>query len=94
MAQVQKEPSLLQKDLLAEHLAGSDLQVTDVPVNLETKSRPGEPDRPGITLLEAELHEAARATQRVNAPSPLVDSKGQQALDKGAVSLQTLIATV
>ena len=62
MVMAQKEPSLLQKDLLAERLAGSDLQVMDVPVNPETESRPGEPDRPGITLLEAELCEAARAT--------------------------------
>jgi len=76
MALAQKEPSLLQRDLLAERLVGSDLRVTDVPINPETESRPNEPDRPGITLLEAELCEAARATQRVNALSPLVDSKG------------------
>src|SRR5579859_6031709 len=62
MALAQKEPSLLQRDLLAECLVGSDLQVTDVPINPETKSRPNEPDRSGITLLEAELCEVARAT--------------------------------
>ena len=61
---------------MAEHLARSNLWVMDIPINPETKSRLHEPDRPGITLLEAELHEAVRATQRVNALSPLVDSKG------------------
>ena len=77
MAQAQKEPNLLQRDLLAGRLAGSDLRVTDVPINPETESRPGEPDRLGITLPEAELREVVRATRRVNALSPLVDSKGQ-----------------
>ena len=62
MAQAQKEPSLLQRDLLAERLAGCDSRVMDVPINPETESRPDEPDRPGITLLEAELREAVRAT--------------------------------
>ena len=94
MVMAQKEPSLLQKDLLAEHLAGSNSQVINIPINPETKSRLHEPDRPGITLLEAELYKAARATWRVNALSPLVDSKGQQALNEGAVSLWTPIATV
>jgi hypothetical protein len=47
-------------------------------------------------LPEAELCDAARATRRVNAPSPLVDSKGQWALftNKDAVGLRTPIATV
>ena len=48
----------------------------DVPVNPETKSRLGEPDRLVFTLLEAELCKIVRANQRVNALSPLVDSKG------------------
>jgi hypothetical protein len=51
-----------------------------------------------INLPEAELCDAARATQRVNARSPLVDSKGQWALltDKEAVGScsRTPIATV
>ena len=51
-----------------------------------------------INLPEAELCETARATQRVNARSPLVDSKGQWALStvKEAVGLylRTPIATV
>ena len=46
---------------MAERLAESDLRVTDVPINPETESRLDEPDRPGITLPEAELHKAARA---------------------------------
>ncbi len=48
-------------------------------------------------LPEAELCEAARATRRVNALSPLVDSKGQWALlenNKEAVGPWTPIATV
>ena len=48
-------------------------------------------------LPEAELCNAARATWRVNAPSPLVDSKGQWALlgnNKDAVGLRTPTATV
>ncbi len=94
MVMAQKEPSLLQKDLLVERLAGSNSRVTDIPINPETESRLHEPDRPGITLPEAELHEAARATRRVNAPSPLVDSKGQWASNEGAVGLWTPIATV
>ena len=50
MAQAQREPSLLLKDLLAERLAGSDSRVTDIPINpeTETKSRPEEPDRSGF----------------------------------------------
>ena len=55
MALAQKEPSLLQRDLLAERLVVSDSQVMDIPINLETKSRPDKPDRPGLILLEAEL---------------------------------------
>jgi hypothetical protein len=49
-----------------------------------------------INLPEAELCNTARATQRVNAQSPLVDSKGQWALldNKDAVGLRTPIATV
>ena len=49
-----------------------------------------------ISLPEAELCDAARATRRVNARSPLVDSKGQWALldNKEAVGLRTPIATV
>ena len=66
----------------------------DVPVNPETKSRLCEPDRPVFTLPEAELCETARANQRVDAPSPLVDSKGQWASKEGAVGLWTPIATV
>ena len=94
MAQAQKEPSLLQRDLLAGHLARSDSRVTDVPVNLETKSRLCEPDRLVFTLLEAELCKTVRADQRVNTLSPLVDSKGQWALEEGAVGQWTPIATV
>ena len=45
-------------------------------------------------LLKAELCDTARATQRVNAPSPLVDSKGQWASNEGAVGLRTSIAAV
>ena len=45
-------------------------------------------------LPEAELCNTARATRRVNAPSPLVDSKGQWASDEGAVGLRTPITTV
>jgi hypothetical protein len=47
-------------------------------------------------LPEAELCDAARATRRVNAQSPLVDSKGQWALsdNKEAVGPWTPIATV
>ena len=90
----QKEPSLLQKDLLAEHLAGSNLQVINIPINLETKSRLHKPDRLVFTMLEAELCKTVRADQRVNTLSPLVDSKGQWALDEGAVSQWTPIATV
>jgi len=62
---------------LVERLVESDLRVTDVPINPETKSRLDKLDRLGITLLEAELRKAVRATRRVNALSPLVDSKGQ-----------------
>ena len=79
---------------MAERLAECDSQVTDVPINLETESRPDEPDRPVFTLPEAELCKTVRANQRVNAPSPLVDSKGQWASDEGAVSQWTPIATV
>ena len=79
---------------MAERFAGSNSRVTDIPINPETESRLHEPDRPGITLPEAELREAVRATRRVNAPSPLVDSKGQWALDEGAVGLRTPIITV
>src|SRR5438045_3576290 len=53
---------------------------------------------PIISLPEAELCDTARATWKVNARSPLVDSKGQWALstDKEAVSScsRTPIATV
>jgi hypothetical protein len=56
--------------------------------------RPVEPDRPDDCLPEAELCDTARATRRVNAPSPLVDSKGQWALNEGAVGLRTSITTV
>ena len=94
MAQAQKEPSLLQRDLLAGHLARSDLQVIDVPINPKTKSRLCKPDRLVFTLLEAELCKTVRANQRVNALSPLVDSKGQWALNEEAVSQWTPIATV
>jgi hypothetical protein len=52
------------------------------------------PDRPDNCLPEAELCDTARATRRVNAPSPLVDSKGQWASNEGAVGLRTSIATV
>ena len=61
MVMAQKEPSLLQKDLLAERLAGSNSWVTDIPINPETKSRLHEPDRPVFTLLEAELCKTVRA---------------------------------
>ena len=94
MAQVQKEPSPLQRDLLAGRLARSDLRVMDVPVNPKTKSRLCEPDRPVFTLPEAELCETARANQRVDALSPLVDSKGQWASEEGAVGQWTPIAIV
>jgi hypothetical protein len=51
-----------------------------------------------INLPEAELRDTERTTQRVNARSPLVDSKGQWALStvKEAVGLysRTPIATV
>ena len=66
----------------------------DVPVDLKTKSRLCKPDRPVFTLPEAELCETVKADQRVNTPSPLVDSKGQWASDEGAVSQWTPIATV
>ena len=66
----------------------------DIPINPETKSRLHAPDRPVFTLPEAELCETVRADQRVNTLSPLVDSKGQWASDKGAVSQWTPIATV
>ena len=57
MAQVQKEPSLLQKDLLAERLAGSNSQVTDIPINLETKSRLEKLDRLELlSLLDIPLY--------------------------------------
>src|SRR6266487_4794962 len=48
MAQAQKEPSLLLKDLLAERLAGSDSRVLDIPKDPETESRLKEPDRSGF----------------------------------------------
>jgi len=68
--------------------------VIDIPKNPKTKSRLCEPDRLVFTLPEAELCETVRANQRVNAPSPLVDSKGQWASNEGAVGLWTPIATV
>jgi hypothetical protein len=128
MATAQKEPGLLQNDLLAGRLAESNLRVTDIPLNPDLQAgrlpgplspangpprrpdltgragkiprglckiarcqlceaawvipefpgpRPVVPDRPNNCLPEAELCDTARATRRVNAPSPLVDSKGQ-----------------
>ncbi len=47
---------------MVERLVESDLRVTDVPINPETKSRPDKLDRLGITLLEAELRKAVKAT--------------------------------
>jgi hypothetical protein len=62
---------------------------------LELRVAGPEPDN---SLLEAELQDIARATQRVNTRSPLVDSKGQRALltDKEAIGpcLRTPVATV
>ena len=129
MAQAQKEPSLLQRDLLADRLVGSDLTglarripslvQTDLPASklvgadsdLLKTARPDsklcniakcqlcEVANAGLGnipafLPEARLCDTARATRRVNAPSPLVDSKGQWASDEGAVSQWTPIATV
>jgi len=50
MAQAQREPSLLLKDLLAKRLAESDSWVTDIPINpeTETESRLKEPYRSGL----------------------------------------------
>src|SRR6266487_3630259 len=138
MAMAQKKPSLLQRDLLAGRLAGSDLpgraqeipglaqadllpdsklcniakcqlceiastRLGDIPAFLlearlcntvyTSLGNRGSP-RTYSDLPKAELCDTARATRRVNAPSPLVDSKGQWALDEGAVGLRTPIATV
>jgi hypothetical protein len=130
----QEEPSLVQKDLLASKLVGSnpDLSKTarldkglcdaveqpqcrlcnTVKCQLCDAVRQPENrlcDAAGpkldtlarthfVSLPKAELCDAARATQRVNARSPLVDSKGQWALStvKEAVGpyLRTPIATV
>ena len=46
---------------MAEHLAGSNSWVIDIPINLETKSRLHEPDRLVFTLLEAKLCKIVRA---------------------------------
>ena len=47
---------------MVERLVESDLRVTDVPINPETKSRLDKLDRLGITLLEAELRKVVKAT--------------------------------
>jgi hypothetical protein len=165
MAKAQKEPGLLQRDLLAGRLAGSDfpsraweipsLVQTDLPASKLVGADPDPPKaaRPNSEVLcdiakcqlceiaktrlgniptflpearlcntadtslgnrdspmayfdlpEAELCDTARATRRVNALSPLVDSKGQRVLrsfagdftarKQDAVGLRTPVATI
>jgi hypothetical protein len=98
----QVEPSLVQKDILASKLVESNPGLSET-ARLDSelcntvKCQLCEAVRPEfIHLPEAELCNAARATRRVNARSPLVDSKGQWALlnNKEAVGLRTPIATV
>ena len=69
MVMAQKEPSLLQKDLLAERLAGSNSQVIDIPINLETetKSRLEELDRSGfLSLLDIPMYKGVVPTLSKN----------------------------
>jgi hypothetical protein len=86
-------PGLLQRDLLASKLVGtdSDLPETERPRDL-ARLQPCDSAR--MQPSQEQLCEAARTTQRVNNLSPLVDSKGQWALVEGAVGLRTPIATV
>jgi hypothetical protein len=80
----QGEPSLVQKDLLASRLVESNAGLCNI-VKCQL-----------CNAIRLELCDTAKATQRVIARSPLVDSKGQWALykDKEAVGQRTLIATV
>ena len=69
MAQAQREPSLLLKDLLAERLAGSDSRVTDIPINPEpeTKSRLEKPDRSGfLSPLDVPMYKGVAPTLSEN----------------------------
>jgi hypothetical protein len=93
MATAQKEPGLLQNDLLAERLAGSDLTGRAGKIASLAQAEAARPEglcniakcqlcevaRRALNseLPEAVLYKAARATQKGDAPSPLVDSKGQ-----------------
>ena len=106
-----EEPSLVQADLLASKLVEADSGLSETSrltrglcniakcqlcnvVEQHLLYKAVKPEF--ISLPKAELCEAARATQRVNAPSPLVESKGQWALldSKEAVGPRTPIATV